>query len=113
MDIDEQLIDKITSQLEDDILYFAWIAKIARMQKPERNEADCTKAVVDSVIKLHNDGIIVVGNAYQSDGMVLINPWPEENKELRTRIESAIAKYNGSDDQNFCFWVQLAEHFAR
>lgn len=111
--MNEQLVDEITSQLEDDILYFAWMVQIARLQDPERNETECTNAVLDSVIKLHNDGTIVVGNVFQSDGMVLISPWHEKNGELRKRIESEIAKYNGSEDQAFCFWVQLTEHFTR
>ncbi|MEZ6094950.1 MAG: hypothetical protein R3C03_12090 [Pirellulaceae bacterium] len=112
MNIDK-LVTEITCQLEDDVLDYAWMVQIARLQKPERSEKDWTNAVLDSVIKLHNDGSIVVGNAYQSDGMVQINPWPEENDALRKRMMSEIAKYNGSDDQAFCFWVQLSEHFAR
>lgn len=112
MNIDE-LVTEITCQLEGDILYYGWMIQIARLQKPERSEIDCRNAVLDSVIKLHNGGSIVVGNAQQSDGMVQINPWPEENDALRTRMMSEIAKYNGSDDQAFCFWLQLSEHFAK
>ena len=113
MTINEQLIAEIISQLEDDILSYGWMIQIAQQQKPERSEAECTNAVLDSVIKLHNDAAIVVGNAHQSDGMVLINPWSEQNDELRTRMASEILKYNESDDQAYCFWVQLSVHFAR
>ena len=109
MNIDEQLADEIESQLKDDILHFAWMSQIARLQKPSRSTTDCTNAVLDSATKLHTDRKIIVGNAHCADGLVRIVPWQEQKDELRTRMKSAINERNGSDDQAFCFWVQLAE----
>ena len=109
----DKLVAEITSQLEDDILSYGWMLQIAQLQNPESDDREFATAVVDSVIKLHNDGLIVVGETQLSNEMVLINPWQEENNALRARMISEITKYNGSVDQTFCFWIQLSEQFSR
>ncbi|PZD73357.1 hypothetical protein C1752_02255 [Acaryochloris thomasi RCC1774] len=112
MNIDQQLIDEIKSQMEDDILYFGWMVQIARLQNPARIESDSINAVIEAVVKLHSDGTIVVGKTYESNGMVLIDAWSVANKDLRTQIESEVASHDSSGDQSFCFWIQLAEHYT-
>ena len=112
MNVEQQLLAEIESQLEDDILYFAWLVQIVRQQHPAYTESECTNTVVDVVARLHRDGTIVVGNAREIDGMILIDPWPESNRKLRDRMQSEIAKAN-IRDRDFCFWIQLTTHFAR
>ena len=112
MHVDHQLAAEITDQLEDDILHFTWMVQIARLQNLERAESDNISVVLDSVTALHGQGIIVVGNARDANGMMLIDPWPETAQDLRTRMASAIEQSDG-DDRDFCFWIQLVEHFAR
>lgn len=107
MSVDTQLIVEIKDQLNDDILHFAWMVQIARLLKPGRNKIDCIGSVLDSVVKLYNDGFIVVGPARESNGMVVIDAWPDTKHGLRARMEFEIAKYEGTQDQDFCFWIQL------
>ncbi|MDH3718769.1 MAG: hypothetical protein OES79_11675 [Planctomycetota bacterium] len=111
MSADQELLAEIEAQLNDDILYFAWLFQIVRLQNPGYTEAQCIESVLDAVIHLHQNEIIVVGNAREIDEMVLIQPWPELNDELRARMESAIADSNDRD-RDFCFWIQLTKHFA-
>ena len=110
MSVDQELLAEIESQLNDDILYFAWLSQIVRLQNPEYTEAQCIESVLDAVIHLHQNEIIVVGDARESDEMVRIQPWPELNHELRARMESAITDSNDRD-RGFCFWIQLTKHF--
>lgn len=111
MNIDQQLVRELESQLQDDILYFAWLQQLVGQQNPSFADAECVDAVVDLVAKLHNDGKIVVGDARETNGMVLIDAWPESNHNLRDRIKSVITESN-DDVRDFCFWIQLSAHFA-
>ena len=112
MNFEQQLIAEIESQLEDDVLYFGWLVQIARQQNPTYTESECADVVLDSIARLHRDGTIVVGNARETDGMVLIDAWPELNHDLRDRMESVIAE-SKNRDRDICFWIQLTKHFAR
>lgn len=113
MSVDAQLVAEIKDQLNDDILHFAWMVQIARLLKPGQNETDGIGAVLDSVIELYNDGFIVVGPAREANGMVVIDAWPDTEHDLRARMEFEIAKYEGTQDQDFCFWIQLAADHAK
>jgi hypothetical protein len=110
--IDQQLATEITDQLEDDILYFGWMVQIARIQNPDRAESDNIRAVIDCVTELQSQGTIVVGNVRDAGGLLLIDRWPEKGQDLQARMATAIEASAG-DDRLFCFWIQLAEHFAR
>ena len=112
MTVDHQLVTVIKDQLQDDVLNFAWMVQIARLQDTDRTESDCVNAVLDSVIHLCRDGEIVVGNARNESDMVLIEPWPETGLDLRTKMVSVI-ETSGGEDRESCFWIQLTEHFAR
>jgi hypothetical protein len=112
MSVDSELLAEIKDQLQDDILNFGWLCQIVRLKNPHHTEADRIGAVVDAVIGLHQDGTIIVGRARETDGTVLIDPWPERNHELRARIESAIDNAT-EEERDFCFWIQLAEHATR
>ena len=111
MDIDERLIEEVQSQLEGDILHFAWLVQIVHQMNPSLSDSECTDTVVALVARLHDDATIVIGNARQIDEIVLIDAWPESKHNLRDRIKSAIV--DSSDrDRDFCFWIQLTRHFA-
>ena len=112
MPFDHQLATEIKRQLDDDILNFAWVVQIARLQDPERTEPDCVNVVLESVTELHRNGEIVVGSARNENDMVLIEPWSETGQDLRIRMMCAIEKSNVADRAS-CFWIQLTEHFAR
>ena len=113
MKIDQRLVSEIEFQLVDDILHFSWLSQIVYLQNPDKTEAECIKSVVDLVIYLHQKKKIVVGNAVISDGMTLIDPWPESGQDLRARMESTISK-SIDTDRDFCFWIQLAKgHFEK
>jgi hypothetical protein len=107
----KQFVREIESQLQDDILNFAWLQQLVGQQNPSFTDAECVVAVVDLVAKLHNDGKIVVGDARETNGMVLIDAWPESNHNLRDRIKSVITESN-DDVRDFCFWIQLSAYFA-
>ncbi len=111
MDIDQQIEAEIESQLGDDVLFFAWLAQLVRLQIPLLAEEDCIDMVVKLVTEMHGSGTIVVGSAQETDGVVLIDPWPESKRDLSERIRNAIA---GSDhrDRDFCFWIQSTKHFT-
>lgn len=112
MNIDSELLAGIRDQLQEDILYFGWLCQIVRLANPHFSDAEKVRTVVDAVTQLCEDGTIIVGGAREADGMVLIDPWPERDSELRAKIASAI--HNASErDQSFCFWIQLSEHAAR
>lgn len=106
------MLAEIKDQLHDDILHFGWLCQIARLKNPHSTDAEWIKTVVDVVTSLHQDGIIIVGRAHETDGTVLIDAWPERNHELRARIESAINKAN-ERDRDFCVWIQLVDHAVR
>jgi len=109
---EQRLIDEIIDQLDDDIHHFAWMVQISRLQNPDRSDSDNIRAVIDSVMELHSQAKIVVGNARDANGIVLIDPWPEIGQELRLRIASALAESDGKE-RDFCFWIQRVEQFAR
>lgn len=106
------LLQCLSRQVQDDILHYAWLVQIARLQNPDGSETDWDNAVPDSVTDLHHNGTIVVGNARDADRMVLIDPWQETEEDLRSRMASAIEETD-ADHRDFCFWIQLTEHFAR
>lgn len=112
MTVDRQLVTEILDQLEDDILNFEWLVKIAQLQNRDRSELDCVSVILDSVMVLHCNGEIIVGDAIKESDMVLIQPWPEARQELRTRILSTI-QTSDRGDRPFCFWIQLTKHFAK
>lgn len=112
MHFDRDLAAEIRSQLEGDILHFAWLTQIACLQNSARSEADNIRAVIDSVTELHAQGKLVVGNAREVNGNVLIEPWMEAGHDLNSRMTSTVNEFSG-DDRDFCFWIQLADHFAR
>ena len=112
MSVDHELVAEIESQLDDDILYFAWLCQIVRIQNPAYTETRCVESVLDAVMHLIQSQTIVMGDAREIDGRVRIQPWPESNQELRTRMESAIAD-STDRDRDFCFWIQLTKHFAK
>ena len=111
MEIDQQFVREIQSQLENDIVHFAWLAQLVHQQNPSFTNAECVAAVVDLVAHLHNDGKIVIGDARETNAIVLIDAWSESKHALRDRIKSVIAESN-DDVRDFCFWIQLAAHFA-
>ena len=111
MDIDERLIEEVQSQLEGDILHFAWLVQIVHQKYPSLSDSECTDTVVALVARLHDDATIVIGNARQIDEIVLIDAWPESKHNLRDRIKSAIVE-SSDRDRDFCFWIQLTRHFA-
>ncbi|MCH2125477.1 MAG: hypothetical protein MK165_11825 [Pirellulaceae bacterium] len=113
MSVDTQLVAEIKEQLNDDILSFAWMAQIARLLKPGRNKIDCIGSVLDSVVELCNDGFIVVGPTRETNGMIFIDAWPDRELGLRARLEFEIAKYGGTQDQDFCFWIQRTADHAK
>ena len=110
--IDRQLATEIKHQLKHDILNFGWMVQLNRLQNPDCAECDCVNAVFYCVTELHREGKIVVGNAYNKNDMVLIEPWTETGQNLRLRMMSAIETSHG-DNRAFCFWIQLTEHFVR
>ncbi|MEZ6093257.1 MAG: hypothetical protein R3C03_03320 [Pirellulaceae bacterium] len=113
MDFDVQLENEVRSQLNDDILSFGWMCQIARLQNPLLSEQDSTDAVIDCLMGLHKDGLLVIGTAFQKNGMVLIDAWMQAGEELRKRMTSEIAKHIDSTDRDFCFWAQLSDDHAR
>jgi hypothetical protein len=112
MDIQRQaIISEILRQLNDDVLYCAWLCQIVRLQNPTFTDQSCLGAVLDAVLALHQEGKIVVGDALELQGRVCIQPWSDENAELRIRLQSALSQ---SEDQDsaFAFWIQLRQHFS-
>ena len=77
---EQQLVAEITDQLDDDILHFAWMVQISRLQNPDRPASDNIRAVIDAVAELHGQAKIVVGNAHDANGMVLIDAWTEKGQ---------------------------------
>ena len=109
MNIDAEVLTEIKVQLQDDILYFGWLCQLVRLIKPQPIDTEYVGTVVEAVIQLHQAGTIIIGNAREVDGVVLIEPWPERDKELRARVEWEIENAN-ERDRDFCFWIQLADH---
>ena len=110
--LDQRLFDEIKLQLEDDILSFGWLRQLANTQNSERPESECVDAVISTVLKLHSDRQIVIGNAYESDNTVLVSSWTETNDVLAAKMRSETIRLDGTDDQQFCFWIQSIVDFA-
>jgi len=111
MPVDQELIRKIEEQLHDDILHFGWIRQIASLRHPGNDASQCVESVMDAVLYLHQKQVIVIGDAHEIDGVVLIRPWQESGSALRNRAWSAVSE-SLAKDRDFCFWIQLTKHFA-
>lgn len=111
MAVDQELVHEIGKQLQDDILHFGWIRQIASLQHPDYDAAQCVESVMDAVVYLHETQVIVIGDAHESDGVVLIRPWQESGSDLRKRAQFAMSEPLARD-RDFCFWIQLTKHFA-
>jgi len=105
------LVTEIEMQLDDDLLYFGWLLQIVQTQNPDSTELERIASVLDAVMYLHQRKTVVVGDAIQTAGMVCIRPWPESDERLRAKLELTINDASAGD-RNFCFWIQLARHFA-
>ena len=102
------ILAEIESQLQDDILHFGWLCQIAKDHCPSFTDSEIVDYVSAAVTHLAKDRVIVVGDAAESNGMVLIQPWPIRPEELPARISEATS----SSDREFCFWIQLTKHYA-
>ena len=111
MSVSPEVVAEIKSQLADDILHYGWLYQIVRAECPAQSDEQCVESVLDGIMLLHQSGLIVVGNAREVDGKVVVQPWQESNHELRVRLASTIAA-SAEMDRDFCFWIQLKEHFA-
>lgn len=85
MSAGQELLAEIVDQLENDILHFAWLRQIVRLRAPWHTETEQIKMLVDAVTRLHHKGTIIVGAAREADGIVLVDPWPEQNHELKAK----------------------------
>ncbi len=112
MRVDQELVHEIEKQLRHDILHFGWIRHIASLQHPDYDAARCVEFVTDAVVYLHEKQVIVIGDAHETDGVVLIRPWRESESALRRKIQSAVSE-SSPKDRDFCFWIQMTTHFAR
>lgn len=110
MDIRRQeIISEILRQLSDDVLYCGWLCQIVRLQNPTFTDQSCLDTALEAVLALHKERKIVVGDARELEGLVCIQPWSEENDELRIRLHLALS--NSKDrDPAFAFWIQLRSH---
>ncbi len=106
----QEIIPEILRQLNHDILYYGWLRQLVRLPNPAFTDRECVDVALDAVLVLHHECRIVVGDACDTDGMVRIQPWPEENEDLFARLQSTLSR-SYEHDQSFCFWIQLLEHY--
>ncbi|MCH2182375.1 MAG: hypothetical protein MK108_10250 [Mariniblastus sp.] len=119
-----ELMAEIRNQLQDDILSFEWLAQIARLEFPRQSERENVAAVMEAVTRLHEQGLIMVGEAKVVDEICMIEPWPESGQALCDRLETVTAAWPGpaaameletaeAEQLRFCFWIQWKKHADR
>lgn len=119
-----ELMAEIQDQLQDDILSFEWLAQVARLEFPNQSERKNVAAVMEAVTRLHEQGLIIVGEAKVVDEICLIEPWPESGQALSDRLESVTAPWPEpaaameletaeAEKLRFCFWIQWKKHADR
>ena len=104
--------DEVVKQLHDDILSYGWLRQIAETQFGIPTNASSQREILDVFVSLIDSGSVVIGEARNEDGMVLIHSWSERGESLMTRIETVLEEAS-EEDRNWVFWLQLRSDYEK
>jgi hypothetical protein len=107
---DEVLTREIQLQLDGDLLSYGWLRQIVRELYPAIQKKMVTALVYESVARLFDSRIAIIGNACEIDGVVRVVPWSGNRDEVLDKLKSFMwgAGENPSQEDLNGFWIERA-----